>query len=237
MLSDSNLTWMKFPTENTGLGMFWPQSLNSAAPSSDATLVIKTRAPPGEPVQSVCWFGSNVKLRKVNLIISPAGTVIVEVHSVFRGKLFGKFGLVRNPLVPARSPSPHSAAKQNTSAWPHGKKRWSLLPILFKLQFALFHNLLKERAIQRRIQDFSRTDTTKRDFFKNEQTGSFSRETKTSKSHLSITCWFSQTRYRIHPNILRWHWSQIEVRLEFELSPGFCFISKWERIIFCNNNE
>jgi len=49
-----------------------------------------------------------VKLRKVNLIISPAGTVIVEVHSVFRGKLFGKFGLVRNPLVPARSPSPHS---------------------------------------------------------------------------------------------------------------------------------
>lgn len=122
MLSDSNLTWMKFPTENTGLGMFWPQSLNSAAPSSDATLVIKTRAPPGEPVQSVCWFGSNVKLRKVNLIISPAGTVIVEVHSVFRGKLFGKFGLVRNPLVPARSPSPHSAAKQNTSAWPHGKK-------------------------------------------------------------------------------------------------------------------
>lgn len=173
LLSDSNLTWMKFPTENTGLGMFWPQSLNSAAPSSDATLVIKTRAPPREPVQSVCWFGSSVKLRKVNLIISPAGTVIVEVHSVFRGKLFGKFGLVRNPLVPARSPSPHSAAKQNTSAWPHGKKKWSLLPILFKLQFALFHNLLKERAIQRRIQDFSRTDTTKRDFFKNEQTGSF----------------------------------------------------------------
>ena len=90
------------------------------APSSDATLVIKTRAPPRESVQSVCSFGSNVKLRKVNLIINPAGTVMVEVQKVFRGKLLGKFGLVRNPLVPARS-SPHSPAKQNTSDWPHGK--------------------------------------------------------------------------------------------------------------------
>ena len=89
------------------------------APLSDATLVIKTRAPPREHVQSVCSFGSNVKLRKVNLIINPAGTVIVEVQTVFGGKLLGKFGLVRNPLVPARS-SPHSPAKQNTSDWPHG---------------------------------------------------------------------------------------------------------------------
>ena len=70
-------------------------------------------------MQSVCSFGSNVKLRKVNLIINPTGTVIVEVQRVFRRKLLGKFGLVRNPLAPARS-SPHSPAKQNTSYWPHG---------------------------------------------------------------------------------------------------------------------
>ena len=82
-------------------------------PSSDAALVIKPRAPPKEPVQSVCSFGSSVKLRKVNLIINPAGTAIVEVQKMFRGKLLGKFGLVRNPLVPARS-SPHSPAKQNS---------------------------------------------------------------------------------------------------------------------------
>jgi len=68
---------------------------------------MKTRAPPKEPEQSVCSNGSSVKLRKVNLIISPAGTIIVEAQSVFRGKSFGKFGLVRNPLVPLRS-SPHS---------------------------------------------------------------------------------------------------------------------------------
>ena len=60
-----------------------------------------------------------MKLRKVNLIIKPAGTVIVEVKKVFRGKLLGKFGLVRNPLVPTRS-SLHSPAKQNTSDWAHG---------------------------------------------------------------------------------------------------------------------
>ena len=89
-------------------------------PSSDATLAIKTRASPREHLQLVCSFGSNMKLRKVNLIINPAGTVMVEVQKVFRGKLSGKFGLVRNPLVPARS-SPHSPAKQNTSDWPHGK--------------------------------------------------------------------------------------------------------------------
>lgn len=98
---------MKFPAEYTGLGMFCPQSAITWAPSSDATLAIKTRAPPREPLQLVCSFGSNVKLRKVNLIINPAGTVMVEVQNVFRGKLLGKFGLVRNPLVPARS-SPHS---------------------------------------------------------------------------------------------------------------------------------
>ena len=62
-----------------------------------------------------------MKLRKVNVIINPTGTVKVEVQKVFGGKLLGKFGLVRNPLVPARS-SPHSPAKQNASDWPHGKR-------------------------------------------------------------------------------------------------------------------
>lgn len=81
---------------------------------------MKTRAPPSEPEQSVCSNGSNVKLRKVNLIISPAGTIIVEAQSVNGGKLFGKFGLVRNPLVPLRS-SPHSPGKQKTRDWPDRK--------------------------------------------------------------------------------------------------------------------
>lgn len=82
---------------------------------------MKTRAPPKEPEQSVCSNGSSVKLRKVNLIISPAGTIIVEAQSVFRGKSFGKFGLVRNPLVPLRS-SPHSPAKKKKPCdWPHRK--------------------------------------------------------------------------------------------------------------------
>ena len=87
----------------------------SWAPSSDATLVIKTRTAPKEPLQSVCSFGSIVKLRKVNLIINPAGTEIVEVQKMFGGKLLGKFGLVRNPLVPARS-SPHMTG--HMELWP-----------------------------------------------------------------------------------------------------------------------
>ena len=134
------------------------------APSSDATLVIKTRAPPRESVQSVCSFGSNVKLRKVNLIINPAGTVMVEVQKVFRGKLLGKFGLVRNPLVPARS-SPHSLANQNTSDWPHNKKGGLDCQYCLISCSALFHNWLKERVLQGRIQDFSSAYTNLTRFY------------------------------------------------------------------------
>lgn len=84
--------------------------MNFEAPSSDATLVINTRAPPREPVQSVFSFGSNVKLRKVSLIMSPAGTVIFQAQSLFLIKLLGKFSLVRNPLDPVRA-SPHATNK------------------------------------------------------------------------------------------------------------------------------
>ena len=98
-------------------------------------------------MQSVCSFGSSVKLRKVNLIINPAGTVIVELQKMFRGKLLGKFGLLRNPLVPVRS-SPHSPAKQNSYDWPHGERVILTVNILSKFIFCLFHNLLKEKALR-----------------------------------------------------------------------------------------
>ena len=105
-----------------------------------------------------------MKLRKVNLIINPAGTVMVEVQKVFRGKLLGKFGLVRNPLVPARS-SPHSPVNQNTSDWPHNKKGGLDCQYCLSLCSALFHNWLKERALQGRIQDFSSAYTNLTRFY------------------------------------------------------------------------
>ena len=63
---------------------------------------------------------------------------------MFRGKLLGKFGLVRNPLVPVRS-SPHSPAKQNSYDWPHGERVILTVNILSKFIFCLFHNLLKKK--------------------------------------------------------------------------------------------
>ena len=90
---------MEGASEYTGSGMFCPQSLKGGAPpSSDATFVISTEAPPGfAPLQSVFWPGSKVKFKKDNLI-RPLGTVIVQTHICEALKLFGKLGLATNPL-------------------------------------------------------------------------------------------------------------------------------------------
>ena len=87
--------------------------------------MIITRAPLREPVQPVCSFGFNVKLRKVNVIINPTGIVKIEVQKVFGGKLLGKFGLVRNPLVQANK----------VHLIGHMVKGWSSLSILFQFIF------------------------------------------------------------------------------------------------------
>ena len=124
LLSDNSLTWMAFPTEYTGLGMFWPQSLNGDLPSFDATLVINTRAP-WLFVQSVFWFGSSVKLWKVSRIICPTGTVIFQAQSSFWLKFPGKPTLVRNPIDPL-SASPHATNKI------HIKNDWGLLDLVLE---------------------------------------------------------------------------------------------------------
>ena len=75
--------------------------------------MIKTRAPGGSPIHAEPWFGSRVKLKKLSLMMLPVGTVIFHVQLLFTEKLFGKLGLVKNPLVPLRnSPvGPHTAKR------------------------------------------------------------------------------------------------------------------------------
>ena len=54
-----------------------------------------------------------MKLKKVSLMMRPVGTVIFQVQLLFAGKLFGKFGLVNNPLDPLRkSPGGKHAVKE-----------------------------------------------------------------------------------------------------------------------------
>ena len=79
---DSNLTWMKFPSEYTGGGSFWPQILKSLGfPPWEATFVIKTRAlSAAAPAQSSFSPATRVKFKKVSLMIFPPGTVIFQVH-------------------------------------------------------------------------------------------------------------------------------------------------------------
>ena len=108
---------MEFPTEYTGLGRSRPHSLKSEMPLSEATFVIKTRAPGGSPIQAVFWNGSKVKLKKLTLIMNPLGTVIFQVQSLFAGKLLGKFGLENNPLDPVRK------APGGSHAWKKRKYR------------------------------------------------------------------------------------------------------------------
>ena len=62
--------------------------------------MIKTRLPGGSPLHAEPWSGSKVKLKKVTLMMRPIGTVIFQVQLLFEGKLFGKLGLVKNPLDP-----------------------------------------------------------------------------------------------------------------------------------------
>ena len=72
---------------------------------------MKTRAPPDSPLHAVFWPGVKVKLRKVTLMIRPAGTVMFQVQLPFVGKSFGKLGLEKNPLDPLRkSPGETHAA-------------------------------------------------------------------------------------------------------------------------------
>lgn len=87
---------MKFPSEYTGEGRRVPQISNSASPSSEATLVIKTRGPSEQNDDF------KVKLRKVSLMIFPAGTVMFQVQLELLGKFAGKLGLEKNPLDPTR---------------------------------------------------------------------------------------------------------------------------------------
>ena len=98
---DSNLTWMKFPSEYTGEGSFWPQILKSLGfPPWEATFVIKTRAlSAGAPAQSSFSPFTRVKLKKVTLMIFPPGTVIFQVQILFLSLLLGKLGLEMWPLV------------------------------------------------------------------------------------------------------------------------------------------
>ena len=59
------------------------------------------------------WFGSKVKLKKLSLMMLPVGTVMFQVQLLFAVKLFGKLGLVKNPLVPLRkSPGGTHATKE-----------------------------------------------------------------------------------------------------------------------------
>ena len=110
---------MEFPTEYTGAGSCWPHIWKSWFPSSEATLVIKIRAPWLSEIHALFWPGSKVKLKKVSLMMRPVGTVIFQVQFLFAGKLFGKFGLVNNPLDPLRkSPGGTHAAKEI--------KRWNV---------------------------------------------------------------------------------------------------------------
>ena len=75
--------------------------------------MIKTRLPAGSPIHADPWFGSKVKLKKVTLMIFPAGTVIFQVQLLFGGKLLGKLGLLKTPLDPLRnSPGGTHAAKE-----------------------------------------------------------------------------------------------------------------------------
>ena len=65
---------------------------------------MKTRGALAEdPVQSFISNGFKLKLKKVTLMTRPAGTVMFQVQSLFRGKLLGKLGLEKNPLDPLRS--------------------------------------------------------------------------------------------------------------------------------------
>ena len=64
--------------------------------------MIKTLAPSDSPIHAELWFCSKEKLRKVSLTIRPSGTVIFQVQLLFVEKLFGKFGLEKNPLDPSR---------------------------------------------------------------------------------------------------------------------------------------
>ena len=43
-----------------------------------------------------------MKLRKVTLMVRPAGTEMFQVQSLFVGTLLGKLGLEKNPLDPLR---------------------------------------------------------------------------------------------------------------------------------------
>ena len=43
-----------------------------------------------------------MKLKKVTLMIRPAGTEMFQVQSLFVEKLLGKLGLEKNPLDPLR---------------------------------------------------------------------------------------------------------------------------------------
>jgi len=88
---------MKLLAEYTGRGRggLVSQISNVSLPSSEATLVIKTRGSFGE-------HDDKVKLRKVSLMIFPAGTVMFQVQLELVGKFAGKLGLEKNPLDATR---------------------------------------------------------------------------------------------------------------------------------------
>ena len=119
---------MKFPSEYTGGGSFWPQILKSLGfPPWEATFVIKTRAlSAAAPAQSSFSPATRVNFKKVTLMIFPPGTVIFQVQFLFASKLLGKLGLEMWPLVALMdSPGGLQAEKKVSLSYSFGFLLWA----------------------------------------------------------------------------------------------------------------
>jgi len=88
---------MEFATEYTaGRIKCRPSTWNGSMPLLEVIFVIIIRPPfPGEPKLTRPW--------KLTLMIYPMGTVIFQIHLLYGGKAFGKFGLEKNPLESFRN--------------------------------------------------------------------------------------------------------------------------------------